>query len=250
MSLMAFSFINWNNPTPIQYGTSECSSKGLEEPIQEKVYSDFNYNLGPRFSPIKKSDLGNLKSVSDLLSKEEFESIVSYKSVSVIIIKNERQSNIREYGNTNELTEAQLNLIQSSDYSSHFAIRADYKIINKETGMEADTFVGPHFTVVPEKKAVYLSGKKVLLDYFKTNNKENTVNLDEKTIRPAKLYFTVTKKGTITNIRLDRPTGNTAIDNSMIELMRNAPGKWKPAENANGKKMDQELVISFNVGGC
>ena len=39
-------------------------------------------------------------------------------------------------------------------------------------------------------------------------------------------------------------------DKKMIELITNLPGKWAPAENQKGEKVDQELVISFGLMGC
>ena len=36
----------------------------------------------------------------------------------------------------------------------------------------------------------------------------------------------------------------------MLELMRNAPGKWIPVENSKGNKVEQELVVKFGMPGC
>jgi hypothetical protein len=36
----------------------------------------------------------------------------------------------------------------------------------------------------------------------------------------------------------------------MIELISNSPGKWKPAENSVGEKVNQKLVFSFGMMGC
>lgn len=33
-------------------------------------------------------------------------------------------------------------------------------------------------------------------------------------------------------------------------LITHAPGKWEAAENANGEKVDQDLVFSFGTIGC
>ena len=69
-------------------------------------------------------------------------------------------------------------------------------------------------------------------------------------LQPAKLYFTVSKEGMIENVRLDRTSNFPAVDETMIELITNAPGKWIPAENSKGEKVDQELVVSFGLMGC
>ena len=49
---------------------------------------------------------------------------------------------------------------------------------------------------------------------------------------------------------LDRSSGNVTIDKAMLSLIQSAPGKWIPAENEKGENVDQELVITFGVGGC
>ena len=51
-------------------------------------------------------------------------------------------------------------------------------------------------------------------------------------------------------VELEESSGYPAIDKTMIELLTNAPGKWKPAKNAKGEKVDQQLVFSFGEVGC
>jgi len=58
------------------------------------------------------------------------------------------------------------------------------------------------------------------------------------------------KIGTITNVKLDRTSGYLNMDKTMVELIKNTPGKWKQAENVKGENVDQELVVSFGMVGC
>ena len=51
-------------------------------------------------------------------------------------------------------------------------------------------------------------------------------------------------------VKLDGASGYLSINNRMIELINKAPGKWNPAENAKGEKVDQELAVSFGLRGC
>lgn len=218
----------------------------------DRIFTDFIYDVGPRFGPIKKTDLDKIRSFNDIIDQEHAQRIVSYKSVSVIVIINDEQSNIRETGNSDKLTEAQLNLLQSSSYSTHFLIRAEYQEKNKDTGELEDTYSSPHQTIVPEKQAEYSEGKDALKSYLKENSKvaRNRANVDPEKLQPAKLYFTVTKNGTIENIKLDRTSNYPLVDETMIELMTKLPGTWIPAENYKGEKVDQELVVSFGLMGC
>ena len=108
----------------------------------------------------------------------------------------------------------------------------------------------PYLVIVPEKQAEYEGGKDGLMEYLKENSKEARASIQMDKLQPFKLIFTVTKKGTIENVKLDGTSGYLAIDNTMIELITKAPGKWKPAENSKGEKEDQELVVSFGLTGC
>ena len=245
VSLMAFGFMNW---TP---KTGECHPHSDETSKAESAqYSDFFYGIGPRFHPIIKSELKKYKSMYDFITEDEASQVKKFDNVSVIIILNERQTNIRAHGTTAELTNEQQQLIQSSDYATSFTVRGDYYGKDPYTGKMSDLHFGPHYTVVPNKQAQYMPGESVLIDYFTAGNKENTLNLDEKKLRPAKLYFTITKTGNIANIRLDNHSGYKKIDSTMENLLLQLPGKWQPAENDKGEKVDQELVISFGLVGC
>ncbi|MGB1307739.1 MAG: energy transducer TonB [Oceanihabitans sp.] len=213
---------------------------------------DFNYNFGPRFSPLKKSALKNIKSIADIFTEEEMQSIEKLKSVEIIVINNVGQTNIREIGYTKELTEAQIKLLQSFDYESHFNIRAEYLKKNTETGKLEDSFNSPHLTIVPEKQAIYLDGKKAFIQFFKENSREARLKakVDPYKMQPAKLYFTITKEGKIKNARLNRTSNYQIVDKNMLEIIEKLPGKWKPAENSKGEKMEQEFAVSFGLLGC
>ena len=59
-----------------------------------------------------------------------------------------------------------------------------------------------------------------MINYLKAGNKENTLGLDEELLQAAKLYFTVTTEGEIEDIKLDRSSGYSRIDEAMIELLK------------------------------
>ena len=45
-------------------------------------------------------------------------------------------------------------------------------------------------------------------------------------------------------------SGYDSIDERMVGLITDLPGKWKPAENLKGQKVDEQLVFSFGLIGC
>jgi hypothetical protein len=235
------------------------ASNNVVIPLDEKVIEDFNvkaypdfaYDVNSRFmSTITKEDLHKAKSILDFLPKEQTDPVIRYESVSVIILDDYKETDKRETGYSEILTEAQIKLIQSIDYSTNFLIRADFQEMNKEVNHLVNNYFSPHLTVVPENEAVYVNGKDALIDYLKENSIEKTTIVNERKLKSGKIYFTVTKNGTISNVNLTSTSGYPSIDLYMIELVKSIPGTWAAATNSIGQKVDQELVFSFGTMGC
>jgi hypothetical protein len=253
LSLTAFGKMQSNNSEVNELEESNTDlSAAVKNKNTDRIFTDFIYEIGPRFNPIKKSDLDSIRSFNDIIGQEHANRIVEYKWVTVVLIIDDKESNVREFGTSDILTEAQLKLLHSFDYSTNLMIAADYQGKNKETGALEDTHWTPYLTIVPEKQAEYSKGKDALMEYLKESSKASReiANVDPEKLQPAKLYFTVTKKGTIENIKLDRTSNYPLVDEAMIELIKNAPNKWIPAENSEGEKVNQELVVSFGLLGC
>ncbi len=256
LSLTAFSFINRNNTAQDQLEASVNEEKVIspeaqaKEKINKRIFNDFIYDVGPRFGAIKREDVNKATTIDAFFDEEHIQSIESLKSVSVIIIIDDKQSDIREIGYSKELTDAQLELLQTSDDATNFLVKAEYQQINKETGDLEDNYSTPHYTIVPETQAKFLDGMDALKDFLKIYSEDARKNVDPEKLQPAKLFFTVTKKGTIENIHLDRSSNYPEVDEVMKKLISEVPGTWIPAENAKGEKVDQELVVSFGLMGC
>ncbi|MBQ0788686.1 MAG: energy transducer TonB [Oceanihabitans sp.] len=270
LSLTAFGVLNWKDikteasekreiamhSTSAEKENTNANYQGPVGPLfitqteKTKRIEDFNYNVGPRFGPIKKSDIDKATTIEDFFSWEALRAIEILKSVEIIIIENDRQTQKREIGYSKTLTKAQLKLLQTADYAASFLIRIDFQEKNKVTEKLQYNYASPHLTIVPEKQAAYINGKDALQNYLKENSKEVRKEVDQNKLQPAKLYFTVTKEGNIENIRLDRTSNYPLVDKAMIELITKTNKKWKPAENEKGEKIDQELVVSFGLLGC
>lgn len=254
LSLISFGFINLRDTVANQVEISSSKIVALDEQVvldfNNEVFSDFFYAIGTRFGGIKKGDLDNARSIIDFLPYEATQSIVSYKSVSVIILDDNKQTDIRETGNSDVLTTAQTKLLRSANYSTNILIRADCQEQNKVTGKLEDSYFTPHLTIVPETQAVYIRGKDALIEYLKENSKEETSFVIKGKLQSGKLYFTVNKEGTISNAKIAATSGYPSIDKKMIELITNAPGVWEPAKNSEGEKVEQVLVFSFGIMGC
>ena len=234
---------------------SQDLASNMEGPkkTKNKNFTDFIYDVGPRFNFIKKSDLDKARSFSDFIADEHAERIVLYKKLSVIVLDGDEKTDIRETdntGNSGNLTPAQIKLLQSSDYSTNLLIWADYREKSFEDGQLQNSTWTPYLSVVPETQAVYLDGKDALKKFLKEETEAVRVNVEADLLKPAKLFFTVTKNGTIENVYLDRTSGYPSVDKKMIELITKTPGTWVPAQNIKSEKVDQELVVSFGLKGC
>jgi len=257
LSLVAYAFNNEEAKETNQLDVLESQDlvSNIEGPekLKNKVFTDFIYDVGPRFGVIKKSDLDKVTSFNDFIADEHAGRIVLYKKLSVMVLDGDEKTNIRETdntGNSGNLTPAQLKLLQSADYSTNLLIRADYREKNFHTGNLENSTWTPYLTVVPEKQAIYIDGKDALKKFLKQETEAVRVNVQADLLKPAKLFFTVTKKGNIENVYLDRTSGYPDVDKIMIELISKAPGTWEPAQNTKGEKVAQELVVSFGLMGC
>ncbi|MBL4585928.1 MAG: hypothetical protein JKX84_02555 [Flavobacteriales bacterium] len=237
ISLMAFSWMK----------SDDCRSQAAD---RTELIADVNflYDFGPRFEiTVTKQELAEVKSMKDLYHEA---SIVLYKAVAITIVENERLTSKSASGENEILNKSQIEFLRSFEYSTNFQMGGDVVRKNKNTGELEDGFSRPHITVVPENEAEYLNGKESFLDYLKRGSKTQIANLEVKKLQPGKVFFTITENGTITDVKLLLTCGYNSIDKLMINLITNAAGKWKPASNANGKIVEQELVFSFGDMGC
>ncbi|MFT5238088.1 MAG: hypothetical protein ACI840_001042 [Ulvibacter sp.] len=254
-SLLAYGVIDSKDSVTDQEIASNIVLNRVDKEIKEnfnvKAYPDFAYDVGSRFmSRVTKEDLHKAKSILDILPKEQTDPVFRYKTVSVIILDDYRQTDKREIGYSEVLTEAQIKLLQSTDYSTNFLIRAEFQEMNNDVNNLVNNYFTPHMTVVPENEAVYVNGKDALIDYLKENSKEKTTIVNERKLKSGRIFFTVTKKGDISNVNLTSTSGYPSIDLYMIELVKSISGAWEAATNSNGDKVEQELVFSFGTIGC
>lgn len=238
------------------YRQSEPEIPKLENPFysnessEDEPASNFFYDYGPRFDGVTKSTLRNATLITDLFRSEDIQDVVAYGTVMLVLIENEQQAEIRAYSEGTLLTDEQKALLNSLDYSDNFNLRADCKRYDSIWDETREGFHSPHWTIVPEKQAAYLEGKDALLNYLMKGSEDERILAKADIMRPAKLYFTVTKHGTISDVKIGNRSGYEAFDARMVELLQELPGKWTPAENEEGEKIDQELVVSWGFEGC
>ncbi len=251
-SLTAFGFMNWDDSVTDKVETSSSSivaiNRQMVEDFNVKPYIDLVYNVDSRFmTTITKEDLYKATSVLDIVPKKaEGWWEASFQAVTVAVLQD--GDDIRAMGDDKVLNAEQIKLLQTTDYSTDFYIKARGKNKHPETGKIEDYVY--YLTIIPEKEAEYTSGHDALIAYLKENSKEKTAIIKQDQLKPCKVSFTITKKGTIANVKLTSTSGYPSVDEALVELITNMPEKWEPAENSKGEKVDQELVFSFGLMGC
>lgn len=218
--------------------------------IKDRISSDFIFDVAPRFNGIKKTDLDKAKSFSEFIADEHANRIVEYYALNVIVLDGDKKTDLRENGTGGDLNEAQIKLLQASDYGTNVLIWADYREKSFETGELENSTWTPYLSVVPEKQAIYKKGKVALIDYLDENSVTERATIETDKLKPATISFAVTKKGTIENAKVNGTSGYPLVDKKLIELISNTSGTWMPAENTEGKKVVQALTISFGKMGC
>ena len=258
LSLMAFGYVNWN---PSEFGQSKSLSmqkvvikEDLLNRPNKPSEEDLVYHVGSRFTAtITKENLHKAISVVDIVPKEAEWAKISFLTMKIAILQDGDE--IEVLGDDEILNDAQIKLLQSIDYSTHFYIIARGK--RKDGGQEGlkdldqeEFDLAYYLTVVPEKEAEYATGKDALITYLRENSIAATSIIQEDKIEPGMVNFTITKKGIISNVNLLSTCGYSSVDKTLIDLLSLMPGKWSPGTNSIGEEVDQEFVFFFGRQGC
>ena len=239
ISLTAFNYISWSDTLTIQKDNSDL---------------DLYYHVSNRWSTkMTKVELKKVKSLLDVLKEDGTYTRDAYKNVTISILHNDkdvRDINRFEMGQSVILNAAQLELLNSIDYSTNLRITALNKRTNTKTGVVEDDSLVVYMTIIPEKEAEFAGGYDALIKYLKESSKEKTAIIREDKLQPGKVFFTVTKKGKVSNIKVVDTSGYPSVDEELIKAITNMPEKWEPAENSNGEKVNQEFVFFFGTPGC
>ena len=252
-SLTALGFVNLNNKATANEISCIKTTPGFKafpaNYVELPKELDLVYKIGHRFATaVTKEQVHNAKSIVEILPERATKRVKSYQKSEVAIVK--RDHNIAELGTSDLLNEAQLNLIQKTDYSTNFFVSAICKRKDAYTGKLRRDSIVYWMTIIPEQQANYFGGNEVLINYLRKNSEEMTSIIREDKLQPGRVNFTVTKDGNVANVWLDSTCGYPKIDAYLVDLINGMPAKWQPATNAAGEKADQELVFFFGQEGC
>ena len=231
--------------------TSNAQEVAMSEPTGEgpvlyisEMGEEVVYDLASRFMmTISKEKLEKVTSVEQIDKQVDFDMVVSYDSVHVIVLDHEYDFVEIAKGNTAEFNEEQLALLHSAEYSTDILIRAHFKE-DQKLGFIYDNYTSPHLTIVPEKQAEYSEGWDAVEDYIRENTK--TIPSTGEMLGPGKVRFTITAEGVVDEVFLDSSCGNKALNSKVIELIKNLPGTWTSGENEKEKSIARIGVLLRN----
>jgi len=254
ISLSALGFMNWRNTekNKLEISSNITVDSNYEDltTMNAQANTAWFYDVHSRYiHTITKEKLNNAKSISDIIPNYPTKKIESFQSVKVSILESNKETS--EFGESDLLNASQIKLLQSTNYSTNISITANYRVKNAVSGALEEDYLVYYMTIIPEKEAEYVIGYNALTEYLKKNSKEKTVIINQDKLRPGKVSFTVTKEGTIANVKLTSTSGYSSMDKELIKLITYLPKwYWNSAKNSKGEKVDQELVLFFGIEGC
>jgi TonB family protein len=208
--------------------------------------SELMYDIHSRsFLPVKQDKLGNAELMGDIIPyyPEHWMDTIISSRISVSSQKNIKAA----FRDSDRLSDEQKILLKSLDVGTDLDVQIKYGTKNSVTGQPEEHMMKLTITVMPESEAAYVGGypkmSKYLWDHAITKINPNT----SEDLREARVRFEVDQEGMVRNAQIVISSGNTAIDQLLLDSISNMPA-WKPAES-NGRKVKQEFEFSIYGGG-
>ena len=249
---MAFGYVSWSEPLENNNVTCKQITEKQIHIVNMKNKSSLSklpLNIGFRYNAVVSlENLCNAKTILDILPAEATTNIESIQSVRISIL-NANADVIESIGNGN-LSNDQLNLLQSLDYSTNIRIFSKCKWKNPHTGILENHDLVYYMSIIPENEALYPKGASAIIDYIRNNYFNFMLDLNLNKLRPGRIKFTISEKGDLINPKLESSSGNAQFDQSILNLIKNLPEKWIPATNNAGKSVNQDLILFFGNMGC
>jgi hypothetical protein len=250
LSISVFFYEKWNSTKNFDLKSdnpqnSVFFNKYLYKTLDNTMY----FNIESRFN-VSKDKLSNATTLLDIYSKLAGESSENITSTSIAKLKADMLPIKSENAENNTLNEAQIKLLKSLDYQDNFLLKILIKKKISNSGKIATRLLTYHLAVVPEKVAEYSLGKKAFIDFIRKNTETETLNVNKNKIGSGSISFMVLGNGEVFDIKLNNESRLKILDDKLMKLLNNLPGKWNPARNALDKPVAQEFIFFFGNQGC
>ena len=260
-------FILGCTATSIAQVDMEASTANSSVPMQKSTEENepeenLDYQVGTWSSAVTKEEVKQFTSISDFWSDEDKARYKhdAFTEIWVVNLKDypdwtidvsEVDPGRKATGPTEEFTKEQLALVANADYSDHLRFSARFNSTRISTGeVEEYVLVSQTVCVVPDVQAAYKGGFNALVNHLREASKDKVKHVKRDKVGRYRVFFTVTKKGAISNVKMVESSNYNDVDEALLKIVKDMPRKWSPARNENGEKVDQEFVFTFGRAGC
>jgi len=196
---------------------------------------------------ISKEKLTTPKTMSDIRPGYPSSMIEEYTSTEIAVITNGLVS--KANGANESLSAEQQSLLQTAEVGSNIEVNVGYIHQNPVTLFPDVRQMHFVITVVPEVEAEYPGGYQELRLYLEKNAIDKVPEAVAKDFGRVLISFTVTEEGKISNAQVTEASKDPETDKLLLKAIRKMPD-WKPAMDAEGKKVEQEFGFSVGNVGC
>ena len=254
LSIAAFGYVKLSDAD--SKSDTSCAKVSEETDLSKQVIGPFQakefiYRVGNRFNTtVTKSQVANANSILDFLPYDapDVERLSNFAFNKLDTLPNQEGTYI--FNDSEKLNARQKAVLNNMTVSSNFMFEANCKFANSESGLLEDYLLVYYITVVPEQPAEYSLGLDSLYSLMKSANNKYMSRIDWERLWPGRVAFCINKKGEVTRVVTEMASGQKDIDANMVELIKNMPGTWTPAKDANGKPVKQEFNLFYGMEGC
>ena len=212
---------------------------GVEEQVKEKEVRFGINRLANR--PIKQKTVSTAQTLADLISGYPSNWITNY--ISVEIITNYKGIKRKAIGENEVLSAAQKSILANCDLGTDIIVDVVYDYLNPVTQISEKNNIHIEMTLIPAVQAEFIGD----LGGYLRQNGLNKIPIE---LEAATVLFTINEDGSISDPKLKKTTGTKETDQILIDMVSHMP-KWKPAQNANGTNVKQDLLFTVGIMvGC
>lgn len=205
------------------------------------------YPLHTPAHPMSKMLLSQAQTMLDLIKEYPNSWITDYVSTEIEAInKGKRQ---KAYGVNAQLTDSQRNLLKMVDLNTSISIKVKYKQTNSATQKIEVKTLSFYIVVQPDEEANYPGGAVALQEYLIENVLDNISDTDLVHLKVGRVGFMVNNHGKIELVQLKESTGNSKVDQMLLNVIKNMP-QWQAARNAAGLWVNQGFELVLGNTGC
>ncbi len=206
------------------------------------------YSVRGRYNrPATKTVLEKAKLISDIIPNYPVNWIKDYSSVEFTSTCNGVKTTA--FGISNTLSKEQVKLLNTIDVGAGLDIIVKYKTINGITNKTEHNEMNVMMMIVPEIEASYKGGYEELIAYLQENSLYKIDSSLVEDLKQLSIYFTISEQGKSENAEIKMTSGNTTIDNLMLQLIKEMP-QWNAAKDLNGNLIIQDFEFTFGKLGC